>query len=79
MLDQGTETSRQIDISVARSSKYQDKTKKPNQGLKRPIQIEREEINEAETHEELEEVVEQSDPLNLNFSYFNSRFQEIHN
>ena len=27
MLDQETETSRQIDISVARSSKYPDKTK----------------------------------------------------
>ena len=45
MLDQetgNTETLKQIDISVASSSKYQDKAKKSNQGLKRPIQIERE-------------------------------------
>ena len=82
MLDQetdNTETWKQIDISVASSSKYQDKAKKPNQGLKRHLQIEWEEINEAETHEELEEVVGQSDPLNLNFGYFDSRFQEIQN
>ena len=43
MLDQGTdntETSNQIDISVASSSKQKDKTKKTNQGLKRSIQTE---------------------------------------
>ena len=42
-LDQGTdntETSNQIDISVASSSKQKDKTKKTNQGLKRSIQTE---------------------------------------
>ena len=52
MLDQetdNTETSNQIDISVAISFKQQDKAKKKtNQGLKRPLQIEQEEINEAE-------------------------------
>ena len=81
MLDQetdNTETSNQIDISVASTSK-QDKTKKPNQGLKRSIQLEQEEINEGETQEELEEITGQSDPLNLVFSYFDSRFQEIQN
>ena len=81
MLDQetaNTETSNQIDISVASTSK-QDKTKKPNQGLKRSIQLEQEEINEGETQEELEEIAGQSDPLNLVFSYFDSRFQEIQN
>ena len=80
MLDQETdniEISNQIDISVASSSKQEDKTKKPNQGLKRSIQIEQEEINEGETQEELEEITGQSDPLNLVFSYFDSRFQEI--
>ena len=83
MLDQetdNTETSNQIDISVASSSKQKDKTKKPNQGLKRSIQIEQEEINEeGETQEELEESTGQSDPSNLVFSYFDSRFQEIQN
>ena len=82
MLDQETdniEISNQIDISVASSSKQEDKTKKPNQGLKRSIQIEQEEINEGETQEELEEIDGQSDPLNLVFSYFDSKFQEIEN
>ena len=82
MLDQetdNTETSNQIDISVASSSKQEDKTKKPNQGLKRSIQIEQEEINEGETQEELEEITGQSDPLNLVFSYYDSRFREIQN
>ena len=82
MLDQetdNTETSNQIDISVASSSKQEDKTKKPNQGLKRSIQIEQEEINEGETQEELEKITGQSDPLNLVFSYFDSRFKEIQN
>ena len=82
ILDQetdNTETSNQIDISVASSSKQEDKTKKPNQGLKRSIQIEQEEINEGETQEELQEIAGQSDPLNLIFSYFDSRFQEIQN
>ena len=80
MLDQetdNTETSNKIDISVASSSKQEGKTKKPNQGLKRSIQIEQEEINEGETQEELEEITGQSDTLNLVFSYFDSRFQEI--
>ena len=66
MLDQeteNTETSHQIDISVASLSKQKDKVKKPNQGLKRPSQIEQEEINEAETQEELQEVTGQSDHL----------------
>ena len=82
MLDQetdNTETSNKIDISVASSSKQEGKTKKPNQGLKRSIQIEQEEINEGETQEELEEITGQSDPLNLVFSYFDSRFQKIQN
>ena len=60
-----TETSNQTDISVASSSKQEDKTKKPNQGLKRSIQIEQEEINEGKTQEELGEIAGQSDPLNL--------------
>ena len=80
MLDQetdNTETSNQIDISVASSSKQEDKTKKPNQGLKGSIQIKQEEINEGETQGELEENAGQSDPLNLVFSYFDSTFQEI--
>ena len=80
MLDQETditEASNQIDISVASSSKQEDKAKKPNQGLKRPRQIEQEEENEAETQEEPEEVTGQSDPLNIVFSYFDSKFQEI--
>ena len=38
--------------------------------MKGIFQIEREEIDEAETHEELKEVTGQSDPLNLIFSYF---------
>ena len=82
MLDQetdNTETLNQIDISVASTSKKEDKTKKPNQGLKRSIQLEQEEINEGETQEELEESTGQSDPSNLVFSYFDSRFQEIQN
>ena len=82
MLDQETdniEISNQIDISVASSSKQEDKTKKPNQGLKRSIQIEQEEIKEGETQEELEEITGLSDPLNLVFSYFDSRFQKIQN
>ena len=72
-----TEKSNQIDISVVSSSKQEGKAKKPNQGLKRPSQIEQDEENEAETQQELEEVTRQSDPLNIVFSYFNSRFQEI--
>ena len=82
MLDQETdnnETSNQINISVASTCKQEDKTKKPNQGLKRSIQLEQEEINEGETQEELEEIAGQSDPLNLVFSYFDSRFQKIQN
>ena len=73
LLDQetdNTETSNQIDISVASSSKQEDKAKKPNQVLKRSIQIEQEEINEAEELEELEKITGQSDSLNLVFSYF---------
>ena len=83
MLDQtetdNTETSNQIDISVASTSKQEDKTKKPNQELKRSIQLEQEEINEGETQEELEEIAGQSDPLNFVFNYFDSRFKEIQN
>ena len=74
MLDQGTdntETSNQIDISVASSSKQKDKTKKTNQGLKRSIQ--------TETQQELEEITGQSGPLNLVFIYFDSRFQKNQN
>ena len=71
--------SNQIDISVASLSKQEGQTKTPNQGLNRSIQIEQEEINGGETQEELEEIAGQSDPLNLVFSYFNSRFQEIQN
>ena len=66
MLDQGTdntETSNQIDISVASSSNQEDKAKKTNQGLNRSSQIEQEEENEAETQEYVEEVTGQSDPL----------------
>ena len=73
LLDQetdNTETSNQIDISVASSSKQEDKAKKPNQVLKRSIQIEQEEINEAEELEELEKITGQSDSLNLVLSYF---------
>ena len=82
MLDQqtdNTETSNQIDISVASLSKQEHKTKIPNQGLNRSIQIEQEEKNGGETQEELEEIAGQSDPLNFVFSYFDSRFQEIQN
>ena len=82
MLDQETdniETSNQIDISVANSSKQEGKIKKPNQRLRRSIQIEQEEINEGETQEELEEIAGQRDALNFVFSYFDSRFQEIQN
>ena len=56
MLDQetdNTETSNQIDISVASSSKQEDKAKKLSQGLKRSFQIEQEEINEGEIQGEL--------------------------
>ena len=52
MLDRetdNTDATNQIDISVASSSKQQDKAKKPNQGLKRPRQVEQEKENEAET------------------------------
>ena len=52
MLDQeaiNTETSNQTDISVTSSSKQEDQAKKPNQGLKRPIHIKQEVINEAKT------------------------------
>ena len=45
--------------------KQENKAKQPNHGLKRPLQIEQEEINEAKTREELEKVTGQSDPLNL--------------
>ena len=47
--------------------------------MKRSIQNEQEEINEAETQEKLEEITTQRDPLNLVFSYFDTRFQEIQN
>ena len=56
MLDQetdNTETSNQIDISVASSSKQEDKAKKLSQVLKRSFQIEQEEINEGEIQGEL--------------------------
>ena len=77
MLDQetdNTDTSNQINISVASLSKQEEKTKKTNQGLKRSIQIQQEEINEAVGREEVEEITRQSDSLNLVFSYFDSRF-----
>ena len=77
MLDQetdNTDTSNQINISVASLSKQEEKTKKSNQGLKRSIQIQQEEINEAVRQEEVEEIARQSDSLNLAFSYFDSRF-----
>ena len=80
MLDQETEiteASNQIDISVASSPKQEDKAKKPNQGLKRPRQVKQEEENKAKTQEELEEVTGRSNPLNIVFSYFDSKFQEI--
>ena len=73
-----TETSSQIDISLVSLSKQENKGKKPNQGLKRPLQIEQEEINEAETQKELEEVMTQSNSINPIFNYFDSRFHEIH-
>ena len=82
MLDRendNTEASNQIEISVVSSSNQEQKAAKPNQGLKRPSQIENKEENEAETQEESEEVSGQSDPLNIVFSYFDSRFQEIQN
>ena len=82
MLDQetdNTDTSNQINISVASLSKQEEKTKKTNQGLKRSIQIQQEEINEAVRREEVEEITRQSDSLNLVFSYFDSRFWEIQN
>ena len=47
--------------------------------MKRSIQNEQEEINEAETQEKLEEITTQRDPLNLVFSYFDTRFREIQN
>ena len=56
MLDQetdNTETSNQIEISVASSSKQENKAKKLSQGLKRSSQIEQEEINEGEIQGEL--------------------------
>ena len=74
-----TETSSQIDISLVSLSKLENKGKKPNQGLKRTLQIEQEEINEAETQKELEEVMAQSNPINPIFNYFDSRFHEIQN
>ena len=67
------------DNLLSSSSKQENKTKKPNQGLKRSIQIDQEKINEGETQEELDEITGQSDPLNLVSSYFDSRFQEIQN
>ena len=76
MLDQetdNTDTSNQINISVASLSKQEEKTKKTNQGLKRSIQIQQEEIKEAVRREEVEEITRQSDSLNLVFSYFDSR------
>ena len=82
MLDQetdNTDTSTQINISVASLSKQEEKTKKTNQGLKRSIQIQQEEINEAVRQKEVEEITRQSDSLNLVFSYFDSRFWEIQN
>ena len=69
-----TEKSNQIDISVASLSKQEDKAKNSNQGLKRSIQIEQEEINETKTQKKLVEIIWQSDRLNLFFSYFDSRF-----
>ena len=60
---------------LSRSSRL----KKPNQGLKRPIQIEQEGIKGTETQEELEESTRQSDPLNFVFTYLDSRFQDIQN
>ena len=74
-----TKTSNQIDIYVSSSSKQELKTKKPNQGLKRPIQIEQEGIQGTETREELEESTRQSDPLNFVFTYLDPRFQDIQN
>ena len=52
-----TETSNQIDISVASLSKQEDKVKNSNQGLKRSIQIEQEEINETKTQKKLVEII----------------------
>lgn len=44
--------------------------------MKRPLQIKHEEINEAETYEELEEATGKIDLLNLAFSSLYSRLQE---
>ena len=44
--------------------------------MKTPLQIKREEINEAETYEELEEATGKIDLLNLAFSSLYSRLQE---
>ena len=70
-----TEASNRFDISKTSSSKQEDKAKKPNQGLKRPRQVKQEEENKAKTQEELEEVTGRSNPLNIVFSYFDSKFQ----
>ena len=72
-----TKASNQNDISIASSSKQEVKAKKPNQGLRRPRQVEQEKENETETQEELEEVTRQSNLLKIFFSYFDSKFQEI--
>lgn len=63
-----TETSIQIGNSVPNSSKQGGKAKKPNQELKRPLQIKQEQINETKIQEKLEEITRKSDPLNLFFS-----------
>ena len=63
-----TKTSIQIDNSVPSSSKQEDEAIKPKQELRRPPQIKQEEINEAKTQEEPEEITGHSDPLNLFFS-----------
>ena len=52
-----TEKSNQIDISVASLSKQENKAKNSNQGLKRSIQIEQEEINETKTQKKLVEII----------------------
>ena len=67
ILDQetdNTETSNQIEISAESFSKQQNK-EKTNQRLKRPLQIELQEISEVKTHGELDQVTGQIDPLNL--------------
>lgn len=63
-----TETSIQIGNSVPNSSKQGGKAKKPNQELKRPLQIKQEQINETKIQEKLEEITRKSDPLNPFFS-----------